>query len=72
MVIRTKIPGFYTTEEAARSLGIGTRQISKYVRDGRLRPIANGKPMLFKQDEIHGFERQPVGNPNFSKKKRKS
>lgn len=63
------IPGYYTPEEAARVLGVHVSQITRYVKNGDLKPIPLGqRGMLFEQGHVHSFQRPKRGNPNFRRR----
>ncbi len=60
MPLESRSP-IFTLPEAATFIGLSVESVRKYVQKGRLKPVATiGKPTI-----------KPVGNPNFSKKKRR-
>jgi hypothetical protein len=43
---------YYTEEEAAERLGIGTEELTTYVRDAKLRVFQDGPKRMFRVDEV--------------------
>ena len=63
-----------TLPEAASFIGLSVESVRKYVQKGRLKPVATiGRAYLFTQAACEKFKPtiKPVGNPNFSKQKRR-
>lgn len=61
------IPGYYTIEEAASVIGVSPSQVSRYISSGKLSAVDLGRQKLIEQQEVHTFQRVPVGNPAFRK-----
>ncbi len=64
----TKLPGFFTLDEAAAELSLSHSQVCRYVRSGRLGSVNLGGQYLIPEAALRGFVRQPPGNPNFRRK----
>jgi len=46
---------YYTEDEAAEALGIGTDELANYVRDDKLRVFQDGSRKMFKVDEVESL-----------------
>lgn len=57
----TPPPGYISSEEAARKLGISRDRLYQFVRNGRLPAHLIGTSFLFRVKDIEDFERNPVG-----------
>lgn len=63
----SKIPGFYTAQEAANILECSLAQVTRYCKKGSLAAKNMGRMWLIEQAEVHTFKRPKRGNPNFGK-----
>ena len=65
----TKIPGFFTTSEAAQYLGLARITIQKHCERGNLAALKADRDLLIPAAELMRFEktRRPVGNPKWKK-----
>lgn len=66
------IPGYYTIDEAAEVIGVSRSQVSRYISAGHLQALDLGHQKLIEQQEVHRFERIPVGNPKFREQRKKA
>lgn len=62
----------YTSQEAARILGISDAMVRRYCIDERLRGRKIGRDWVIESEELERFKAIPreTGNPNFKKKKK--
>ncbi len=63
----TKVPGYYTVDEACGVLDRSHGMVCRYIRQGLLKAIDLGGQLLLEQGEVHEFHPPPRGNPNFRK-----
>jgi DNA-binding transcriptional MerR regulator len=52
---RKKMKGFYNKQEAARILGVSTRQINVYFTKGTLRRVYNGNRVWTPHEDVHAL-----------------
>ena len=45
--------GFYSKEEAANLLGVTTRQITNYLKNGKLRKVYHNKRVWIPHEDVH-------------------
>jgi hypothetical protein len=63
------IDEYITAQEAARILRRELSALTRYVRQGFLKPVWKGGVRLFLRSEVERFQPPPVGNPNFRRRK---
>lgn len=68
MRVKTKLPGYYTVDEASQVLGKTTDMVYWYIRRKQLSAIRIGRELLIEQTNVHDFHPNPRGNPNFRKR----
>ena len=64
--MKTKLPGYYTVDEAAKVLKRSPQMIRRYIQQGDLPAIVIGQQHLIEQTHVHDFSPRPRGNPKFS------
>lgn len=69
MVMKTKLPGYYTIDEAAQVLGKSQDMVRRYVRLRQIPAHVIGQQKLIQQSDVHEFVPPPRGNPNFRNRK---
>lgn len=61
----TKLPHHCTIREAAEYLERDESQISRYIRDGKLKAIDLHCQRVIKKADLYAFTPDPPGNPAF-------
>ena len=54
-VILATMEGFYDKNQAANLLGISTRQVTNYLKEGRLRKVYSGRKVWIPREDIHSL-----------------
>ena len=57
------LPGYVSTKEAARILGISERRVRLYIEMKRLRAVRAADVLLLPLDDVKNFKRKIVGRP---------
>jgi excisionase family DNA binding protein len=67
MVKMAAIPGYLTTGEVAKLLGVDVSQVCRYINNDMLKAERVGRSWLVAENDAKSFERPPMGNPNLIK-----
>jgi excisionase family DNA binding protein len=57
----SSIPGYISTKQAARLLGVSNHRLYQYVKAGRLPVVRVGKAFMLRIEDVEGFKPYPSG-----------
>jgi excisionase family DNA binding protein len=57
----SSIPGYLSTKQAARLLGVSNHRLYQYVKAGRLPVVHVGKAFVLRVEDVEGFKPNPSG-----------
>lgn len=63
------ISQYVTAKDAAKMLRRDSSALTRYVKQGLLKPVWVGGMRLFLREEIEQFKPPPVGNPQLTRRK---
>lgn len=65
----SSIPGYMTAYEVADILEVDHSQVCRYCADEKLPAIKVGNQWMIKENDARNFQKPPVGNPAFQRKR---
>ena len=60
------LPGYVSTKEAAKRLGISERRVRLYIEMKRLPAVRAADVLMIPEEQVRGFQRKIVGRPRTS------
>jgi len=57
----SSIPGYISTKQAARQLGVSNHRLYQYVKAGRLPVVRIGKAFMLRIEDVESFKPKPSG-----------
>lgn len=57
----SQIPGYVTTKEAVKILGVSSHRIYQYIKAGRLKAVQVGKAFMMRVEDVEQFRPNPSG-----------